>query len=239
METLKSENTDVSLEVLAGDAVVSGIPCKSGPIAYFRGERTLAQAWLSEDFTWKGKVLPKGSIVFFSSDGVLTSVDLAAPATIAGEFFEARTLVRLGPEGAIQGSVIRFENERILLGIPCTGSAGFSVSGALELTRLARDTVIDGVPCQGGKVITFHPNGKLKSATLAKAHALRGALFPRETHVSWGEDGLARTARLSAACTVGGQEYPEGMSLSFVDGGGVAPADWQFVGPGGRGRTDL
>lgn len=52
------------------------------------------------------------------------------------------------------------------------------------------DVTIQGVPCRAGCAVTFHRNGRLERATLARPHTVGAEAFDRDTVVSFGEDGM-------------------------------------------------
>ncbi|MFT3869044.1 MAG: hypothetical protein QM715_11350 [Nibricoccus sp.] len=74
-------------------------------------------------------------------------------------------------------------------GVLCRGTGGAKgvqievyPSGALKRAFLAKDTVIQGVPCASGLVsgmVEFHEDGQLKSCKLSDAHTYAGVAYKK------------------------------------------------------------
>jgi len=122
----------------------------------------------------------------FWSDDVLAQCQLAEDALVAGHTLPA-------------GSTLWFDRE-----------------GRIETVWLAADTVIDGVPCNGGPgkiAASFHPNGRLRTAFLVRDQEIDGVpcLASVFHPVEFDEDG-----RL-VACTLAGPFEHDGARLGRGD----------------------
>lgn len=69
------------------------------------------------------------------------------------------------------------------------GAVQATPAGALLSAIPNADLWIHGVPCRAECVVTFHPNGQLSSAVLARAHSLDGESFSAGSQVLLGDDG--------------------------------------------------
>jgi hypothetical protein len=61
--------------------------------------------------------------------------------------------------------------------------------GRLLTARVVKDCSIQGIPCAGGSYVTFHANGRLGSAVLARAHAIDGAHLEAGTPIALSTSG--------------------------------------------------
>jgi hypothetical protein len=144
----------------------------------------------------------------FHLSGSLRSCPLSRDTSIAGHGLYAKSWITLDTLRALRAAWLSRDTE--LSGHLChgTGYKGFSVrfrqDQSLELCFLARDAVIDGVPCvrgsfwteiRGGSrtVATFHPDGSLSGCQLAKEHTADGHRFPKWTRIA-----RTRSGHLSA-----------------------------------------
>ncbi|MBY0491128.1 MAG: hypothetical protein K2R93_14900 [Gemmatimonadaceae bacterium] len=144
------------------DSVIQGIPCArthDAPIELYKASGRLAGCALSTDFTEAGHRFANGTWLDRSEQGVLWGAWLAQDTPLAGH-------------------TCRGEGYK-------AWSTRFAPSGALTSCYLAKDTVIDGVPCmagsfwrevRGGSRTTLYVfgNGRLKRCQLSRAAIVDG-----------------------------------------------------------------
>jgi hypothetical protein len=156
---------------LAADTVMNGVPCR----------RTGGNGRKAE----------------LHPSGALRSCELAAGATVAGHLLPAGSWIYLYEDG--QPDFVWLRSNTLLQGHLCrgTGYGGwqtmFHGSGALRSCWLARDSVIDGVPCsratflgeiRGGASTLFEPDGRLRSCRAARDFRLGDEFFRKGERVS-------------------------------------------------------
>jgi hypothetical protein len=149
---------------------VQGIHC-SGAIEYYK-DGTMEFCHLAQEETLSGQLLPAGTGVHFTPEGVFDWCYLLRDTRIQG-------LLCLG-----SGHDFR---------------TGFHPNGKLRMAWLAEDQVIDTVPCakfsyltaifHGGGGTYFHENGRLQWANLAEAFVIQGRSFRRNAIVQFDPDG--------------------------------------------------
>ena len=125
----------------------------------------------------------------FHPDGTLRSCPLARDTTVEGNAFRAGTWITLDEGGLLRSAWLSVDTP--LSGHLCrgTGYKGFAVTfhddGSLATCYLARDTVIDGIPCIHGSFWTeirggtksaarFHPDGSLSGCQLSRDAVVDG-----------------------------------------------------------------
>jgi hypothetical protein len=93
--------------------------------------------------------------------------------------------LELYPDGSVHDATLA--RNTVIQGIPCAGerSVVFFPSGRLRLAWLASPLVVGGVPCSSGVVTYFHENGRILNATLGEG--FQG--LPAGTRVTFDEDG--------------------------------------------------
>lgn len=140
----------------------------------------------------------------FFTTGALRSCPLLRDTTIQGHAFHAGSWITLDRRGALTRAWLSRDTR--LSGHLChgTGYKGFSVEfrpdGSLQLCYLARDTVIQGIPCIHGSFWTeirggsrtgasFWPDGSLAACQLSSDATIGGVRYPRRTRVIRHEDG--------------------------------------------------
>jgi hypothetical protein len=135
---------------------------------------------------------------FFPS-GRLKSCPIAHDTVIGGHALRVGTWITLDEAGLLRAAWLSHDTP--LAGHLCkgTGYKGFSVrfrpDETLELCFLARDTVIDGVPCLHGSFVTelrgggrtiayFHEDGSLASCQASRAFTVTGTQFRKWDRVN-------------------------------------------------------
>ena len=140
---------ELVLCVLPEPQRIQEVPCAAG-LVHFHPDAGLAQATLARDHVERGVRFGAGTVLSWNEDGTLGAV-LAAAAEHEG---------RLLPEGA----TLRFD------------AGGLLVSWSMHLDDGAE---IDGIPCAGDSIATFHADGQLERATLAESVAIAAWTAPR------------------------------------------------------------
>jgi hypothetical protein len=145
--------------IFKGDVEVAGIPLRGE--AWFDRKGDLIGGTLSREWLFGARRFPASSCFRYyrgREDGRLNDV-------------------RLGADQEIDG-------------LPCLGGTlvWFHPNQRVSSLHLASDRDVEGIPCASGKdllvALSFHRNGRLAAAVLARAHVLIGREFPRGTHIS-------------------------------------------------------
>ncbi len=156
----------------SGDIVeVQGIPCR-GSIFYYKDGK-LESCILAHEDTLFGQSFPEGTQVSFTQEGV---VDCCA----------------LPYDVSIQGHLCKGEG-------PGSWGTCFYPNGQLKLVWLAKDEIIQGIPCAyasfwrdvlGGSSGTyFHENGNLANCKLARDATIEGQSFKKGDRVHFDKEG--------------------------------------------------
>ena len=140
---------------------------------------------------------------WFSRAGELTGVTLAREQQFGTRRFGAGSFIRYY-RGQQDGRVndVKLGRDQEIDGLPCRGGTVvlFDSKERLRCLSLARDQDIDGVPCAGNNMpVSFHANGCISTATLARDHVVAGRSFPRGTGLQLDETGYVVTAILPTA----------------------------------------
>jgi hypothetical protein len=157
---------------------VQGIPCR-GSIFYYKNGK-IESCILAREDTLFGQPFPEGTQVSFTQEGV---VDCSALPHVV----------------SIQGHLCKGEG-------PGSWGTCFFPNGQLKLVWLARDEIIQGIPCAyasfwrdvfgGGSGTFFHENGKLASCKLARDASIEDQNFGKGDRVHFDKDGkLVRNKR--------------------------------------------
>lgn len=160
------------------------------------------------------------------ANGSLRKAQLLDAAELEGLPAKPGGWVRFHASGVLRG--LQLDRDQAFAGrvLPGDSYLWFDERGALESAWLARDTEIDGVPCDGGpgKISTgFYPDGRLRHVFLSRDAVLEGlpcrssVLEPVEFHP---RGGLKR-ATLSAPCTYRGIDLKRGQEVSLDEAGEV------------------
>jgi hypothetical protein len=125
----------------------------------------------------------------FHASGRLLTCPLARDSTIAGNRLSAQSWITLDEAGLLRRAWLAQDTP--LSGHLCKGvgykgySVEFHETGSLALCFLARDAMIDSVPCmhgsfwtevrgRGSSAITFSADGRLRGCQLARDVVLKG-----------------------------------------------------------------
>jgi hypothetical protein len=176
----------------------------------FAQERTsLLRIQIEKDTTISGvRCAPTGraSAALFPS-GQLASCPLASDTVISRHRLSAGTWIYLTEDGALRA--IWLDADARLQGHLCkgTGYKGWSTefyhTGTLRLCYLAKETMIDGVPCRGASFwaelfgstqVVFHEDGHLQSCSLARAIERGGIPFGKRDRIQ--VDARGRATRM-------------------------------------------
>jgi hypothetical protein len=105
-------------------------------------------------------------------------ITLAREQFLGGRRFGAGSFVRYrGRHENGSLSDVRLGEDQEVDGLPCRRGAliMFHANQRLSYLHLASDHDVDGIPCASGDLeVSFHKNGRLAVATLAREHALAG-----------------------------------------------------------------
>ena len=148
-----------------------------------------------------------GSVEYYQ-DGKLTSCTLGREDTLSGQPFPAGTVVHLTPEGYLDWCFL--QQNTMIQGHLCRGEShgfmtDFHPNGQLKTAWLARDEIIQGIPCAKFKFLSavmgwledsgkdgstkFHENGLLRYCALSENFTIEGQRFRRGDVVRFDRDG--------------------------------------------------
>jgi len=134
----------------------------------------------------------------YHSNGSLASCTLAHEDTLSGQPLAEGTVVNFTEDGIFDWCFLQTDTE--IQGHLCRGEShgfmtGFHPNGQLKTAWLARDEVINGIPCAKFKFLgnqnpaRFHPNGRLSFCTLAEDITFEGQAFKQGDDVRFDEQG--------------------------------------------------
>lgn len=152
-------------EIINGPIEIQGLSCKV-PVKYHpNGE--LRSCFLARDDTLSGQPFPEGTLLFFSESGDLKWCYLSKDTEIQGYLCK----------GKEDGFRTRF----------------YSVD-KLKRIWLARDEIIDNVPCAkyayfSRNDVTFHENGRLQSCKLSEDFTVEKQTFKKGDDIEFDDQG--------------------------------------------------
>jgi len=186
--------------------LMQGIPCQGKVRLYSDGK--IKSCCLAAADSVSGYYLPAGSRLSFRPSGTLSDCVLGGDASFYGQSLPAETEVCFKRDGQfscfwppddtmIQGHLVQ----------PHIGGVGNKLypNSTLRAFWLARDEVIDGVPCSSS-------NSVLK-------YGLRVITMGTNRMVYLYDDGHLRQAMLSRDCDIGGYPYDKGDVVRFAPDG--------------------
>jgi hypothetical protein len=160
---------------------------------------------------------------WFNRRGEPIGITLSREQTIGGRRFGAHSFVRyLGRHGQGHLSDVKLGEDQEVDGLPCRRGTlvMFHANQRLRCLQLASDRDIEGILCASGDLeVSFHKNGRLSVATLAREHILIGRMFPRRTWVSFNDKGQLVSAALAQDWVFDGIPVSAGPGLQFYDSG--------------------
>jgi hypothetical protein len=142
-----------------------------------------------------------GSVEYYQ-DGKITSCTLAREDTLSGQPLAAGTVVHLTPEGYLDWCFL--QQNTLIQGHLCSGSGPnfmtcFHPNGQLKTAWLARDEIIQGIPCAkyrfmsslfgGGDRTVFDENGQLRFCTLSENSTIEGHRLKKGDEVRFDGEG--------------------------------------------------
>lgn len=94
----------------------------------------------------------------------------------------------LFPDGSVHDATLT--RDTVIQGVPCAGgrSVVYFPSGRLKLCWLSAASTIAGVPCAAGVIVFFYEDGRVLNASLGTEHRIGGRTFPAKTRVTFDED---------------------------------------------------
>ncbi len=162
---------------------------------------------------------------WFNRKGDPIGITLAREQSLGGRRFSAGSFGRyLMRQGDGRLSDVRLGEDQEVDGLPCRRGTlvMFHANQRVSYLHLASDRDIDGIPCASGDLeVSFHKNGRVSVATLAREHMLIGRTFPRRTWVSFDEKGHLDSASLAQDWEIDGIRYERGTLLRFDRDGQV------------------
>jgi len=160
---------------------------------------------------------------WFGRKGEPFGITLARKQSVGSRSFSAGSFVRYTTSLA-DGRVsdVKLGEDQEVDGLPCRRGAivMFHANQRLSFLNLASDRDIDGIPCASGDLeVSFHKNGRLSVAMLARQHVLAGRRFPARTQVCLNDKGHLVSVALAQDWEIDGIPVKAGPGLAFHDNG--------------------
>lgn len=157
-------------------------------------------------------------------DGTLREALLALPAEIAGVPCTGWT--RFHPGGQLDEAELARDFTLAGQPIPRGSRVFFRENGEFCSAFLSRNTLLDGIPCDGGPLksqTTFHPNGRVRMTFLYEDAVIQGVPCAESPFASvrFDESGRLTGCKLSRAATVGGKHFAAGAKIEWREDGSV------------------
>jgi hypothetical protein len=99
---------------------------------------------------------------------------------------------------------------------------------------LAKNHVIDGIPCMGGTDVELHATGRIAVAMLGESMDLLGVHFGAGTELVFRPDGSLSVAQLVEDMDIAGRAFTDGTYLLFDERGHLtdsAAITWEVMRP--------
>jgi len=194
------------------DSVWRALPCSGTAKTYSNGQ--LQRCVLAIDAPLGEFQLPAGSVVELGRDVGLVNVHLARETSFfGGEPLPAKTMMIFFGDGGLRSFWLHSDAviQGYLLGAQRDGIGNMlHPTGKLRSARLARDQVIDGVPCTSRRnpfqlgmsafingdnaFVFFHPDGRLRQCRLSRTATVAGLTFQRGDLIRLRPDGTLDSA---------------------------------------------
>ncbi len=156
---------------------------------------------VSQEYTEIQGIAAIGPFEYYPN-GKLESCTIVREDTLSGQPLSAGTVVHLTNDGVLDWCFLQQDTE--IQGHLCRGEShgfmtGFHPNGQLKTAWLARDEVIQGIPCAkfrfmssvfgGGDATRFHENGQLSFCTLSDGMTIEDQEFEKGDPVRFDEHG--------------------------------------------------
>jgi hypothetical protein len=166
--------------------------------------------------------LPCRGWVYFYESGRIKNAELSREATIQGMKFENGSRISLYESGKLQSGTLA--EGKIVDGIKLVDGARISLfeDGKVINAYLTKAQEIQGILCAPG-LIDFYDNGRLETATLARAEELGRIKYPAGSVIDLYSSGRVKRVALSEAMTIEGVLYGKGNRVHFGEDGKVLP----------------
>jgi len=186
--------------------VVQGVPCEGKVELYSNGK--IKSCCLAVSDSVSGNYLPAGSRLSFRQSGAIFDCILGGDASFFGQSLPKGTEVSFRPDS--QFNCFWPPNDTMIQGHlvqPHIGGVGNKLypNGTLRAFWLARDEVIDGVPCSSSKNVF--------------KYGLRAITLGTNRMVYLHDNGHLRQAMLSRDCVFGDYAYERGDVVRFTPDG--------------------
>jgi hypothetical protein len=176
----------------------------------------LASCWTLEPQLDQDLPYRTGTLEHYD-DGALESARLVEPTEIQG--YPCRGWISFHPNGRIEACDLARDTEVVGHLLPEGTRLFLEPDGTLHDVFLGRDTVLEGIPCNGGGKIMagFHPDGRLRYAFLAKDTVIQGVPCEASvlTEVRFHPDGQLAGCKLSRAFELDGVRLRRGEVIEL------------------------
>ncbi len=200
---------------------IQEVPCAAG-LVHFHPDAELAQATLARDHVERGIVFTAGTVLSWNEDGTLGAV-LGAAAEHEGQALPAGATLRFDAGGLLVSWSQRLEDPCLIDGVPCAGGSivTFHASGQLERATLVETVAVGAWTALGGTDLEFHPNGSPSHLTLGAPATFGAFTFEAGTTLTLRPDRTLSVATLADDLTVGGTTWVDGAQLYFDAAGAL------------------
>jgi len=151
------------------------------------------------------------------ADGTLENAKLVEPTQIEG--YPCRGWISFHPNGRIEACDLARDTEVSGHLLPEGTRLFLGPDGTLHDVFLGRDTVLEGLPCNGGGKIMagFYPDGRLRYAFLARDTEIQGVPCEASvlTEVRFHPDGQLAGCKLSRAFELDGVPLRRGQVIEL------------------------
>ncbi|HEY9420261.1 MAG TPA: hypothetical protein VIW92_02515 [Thermoanaerobaculia bacterium] len=97
----------------------------------------------------------------------------------------------------------------------------FFPDGSIHDATLARDTMVQDLPCAEDRSVVFYPSGRLQLAWLASPAEIQGVPCAADTVLYLHENGRVLNTSLGGDCSFGGLALPAGSRVSLNEDGSL------------------
>ncbi|MFA5336304.1 MAG: hypothetical protein WC324_05220 [Candidatus Omnitrophota bacterium] len=212
---------EIKFEILGSAKNVQGMMLPAGTRIEYTESGKVNYAILESPA--KLQDLPCQGWAYFYESGKIKNAELSRDVTLQGMKFEKGSRISLYESGKLQSGTLA--EGKIVDGIKLVDGARISLfeDGNVINAYLTKAQEIQGIMCAPG-LIDFYDNGRLETATLARAEELGRIKYPAGSVIDLYSSGRVKRAALPEAMTIEGILYSKGNRVHFGEDGKVLPA---------------
>jgi hypothetical protein len=212
---------EIKFEILDSARSVQGIPLPAGTRIEYRESGKINYAVLENPA--KIQDLPCQGWVYFLESGKIKNTELSRDVTLQGMKFEKGSRIQLYESGRLRSGTLA--EGKIVDGIKLGDGARIFLfeTGKVVNVYLTKDQEIQGILCAPGQ-IKFYDDGRLGTATLARAEELGRIKYPAGSIIELYRSGRVKRAALSETMTIEGNTYGQGKRIDLGEDGKILPS---------------